>query len=213
MSPEKPAKRDFTPSMLATKVQEEFSERSFDEKSAENFALEYGSDTVPILIELLKSNDALIPKGKVAIYLGKLGGPSAVEPIREFITNALQDEIPKDTYLDIAYALHSLGFIGNEASLNYLRQGTYPEFWNHISPTFTIPELKLDHYGAVQAMREASLRAYARSGKKTVIDDLLKRRDDFKGFSDHLYKEALEEAQQRNSGKKLQKRKLESALK
>lgn len=213
LPPKEPSKSEVTPSMVTKKIRQEFSDRSFDEKGAETFALEYGRDAVPILIDLLKSDDAQVPKGKVAIYLGKLGDPSAVKPMQEFIANALQYEIPKYTYLDLVFALHSLGFIGNEASLGYLRKGTHPEFWNIVSPTVAIPELKLDHPGTVQAMREASLRAYASSGKKTVIDDLLKHSDDFKGFSDRLYKDALEEAHRRYSGKKTQKRKMESALK
>ncbi|MCC6796593.1 MAG: hypothetical protein IT366_15840 [Candidatus Hydrogenedentes bacterium] len=187
------------PSLLAVEISSEFSERYFDETHAENFARKFGGDAVPALIVLMEKNDTNIPKGKVAIYLGKLADSRAVVPIQEFIKNSIDTYISEDAYLDLAFALRALGLIGDEASLEYLRIGTTREFWNKTNSAFTIPELNLDHDVAVQAMREAALRGYASSGKKSVVDDLSAHPDAFNDFPTHLYQEALKEARRRYS--------------
>ncbi|MDZ4861390.1 MAG: hypothetical protein SGI88_20650 [Candidatus Hydrogenedentes bacterium] len=183
---------------LVKAIEQEFSQPHFNEEGAEKFARKFGIEAVPSLLNLLQSEDVKIPKGKVAVYLGKVGDRRAIAPLKKFVECSLQQEISTSRYLDLCFALHALAFIGTDECLSYLRQGIRYEFWHALNDAFTVPELRLDHESAVQAMREASLRAYATSGKESVLNDLTANRSDFDTF-ENVYPEALQKVRDRVS--------------
>ncbi|MBN2308639.1 MAG: hypothetical protein JXR94_06685 [Candidatus Hydrogenedentes bacterium] len=129
MAGPQPAASDRTSEEIRASMMEGFSAGA-GETAAEEFAADYGSVAVPVLIEMLGEQDEL-PVGvraRIAICLGKLGDPAAVQPLIDCIEQPV-DVLEWREYKEFSCMITSLGFIGSDEALTYLAKLSTEEYW------------------------------------------------------------------------------------
>lgn len=109
-------------------------------------ASKYGSDVVPVLLEMLEDPAEKDFWANEVITLCIIGDENAVEPIIAFINKDVQGELSESHYRAKTSAIMALGYLinksGSKKALEYLKECISPEVWT---------ERKLNWKGPYQA--------------------------------------------------------------
>jgi hypothetical protein len=151
---------------------------TFGESTAEAFVLEYGSDAVPILIEIVQ-DESLAPRNKVkaAFYLGKSEDPSAVQPLIALFEDSIAREIPSERRRMMGFCLDALGFTNHREAFVFLERCAGKRYWEELPVQPTVPEDDKDEQETQRYFREWALRGLGVASNPQALDTLTRLRD------------------------------------
>lgn len=187
-------------------IEEEMKGETYSEITAEQFAARNGTAALPALYSILKSSASIHTKTKVCFYLGKIGEPSAINPIIDFLEQPLTEPLTPQVYADWGLAQHGLGYIGADAALDYLEKRFSRQYWatRSTSENFVLPGHSNE--GTIDELRKQALRAISSAGNLSAEKRIEKLRKTPDGISDTDFREAKTENDDRRSGQYLIKR-------
>ncbi len=90
-----------------------------------------GSDALAPLEEVLK--DSSMPhlvRGRAALCIGLIGVPAGTEPLIRYVQHSRTDQpISVNEYTSMKLAMHSLGFIGSDRAIAFLKLLCTEDYW------------------------------------------------------------------------------------
>ncbi|HKZ81406.1 MAG TPA: hypothetical protein VJ124_24265 [Pyrinomonadaceae bacterium] len=106
-------------------------------------AIQYGTEEVDILINMLQDPAEEPYWSNIVITLGMIGDEKAIEPLLQFINKDAHGELSPSHYKAITGAIGSLGYLlnksGNQKALTYLQESLDPNVWTERVPSWTSP--------------------------------------------------------------------------
>ena len=143
-----------SPKIDIEKIKKEITESPFfGAKTADMFIKKYGSEAIPLLIDLLKGDLPPHFKGKVSYYLGRYKEARTIQPMIDLIEQTIKSPITSEGLDLLKFTMCGIGFTDRPEGYTYLIKLVNEEYWKNV--TF-VP------YSAPEASDERNLKVYLR---------------------------------------------------